>query len=184
MKERSSNPVQIINRLAAWVDLVVVRGTRPKGPQPLKRTSPELKLLVEQCPRPIQVTPDGTQSDFGRLILAYDGSAKSDEALFVATYLTSRWSKSLTVVTVETAYTSEAAMDRARDYLENHGLNDVNYVLRKGPIAEMVMETAETHGCNGLIMGGFSFRSLRNMTLGSSAERVLLEYPHPMLICR
>ena len=182
--EVGSNPVQIINRRAAWVDMVVVRGTRPKGPKLLEHASPEMKLLVQHCPRPILVSPDGTQSDYSRAILAYDGSPKADEALFIATYMTSRWSKKLTVVTVETTYTTAAAVERARRYLTKHGLTDVNYILRKGPIADMVLETAESHECNLLFMGGFSFRSLRHMTLGSSAERILLEFPHPMWICR
>jgi nucleotide-binding universal stress UspA family protein len=182
--EIGSNPVQVINKRAAWVDIVVVRGTRPAGNQPLAQISPELKLLVQQCPRPIQVRPDGSQSDNSRAILAYDGSPKADEALFIATYLVSRWPKSLTVVTVETAYTSAAAMKRAERYLADHGLTDVQFVLRKGPIAEMVLDTAEHYECNLLFMGGFSFRSLRHLSLGSSAERILREFPHPMLICR
>jgi nucleotide-binding universal stress UspA family protein len=182
--EVGGNPVQVINKRAAWVDLVIVRGNRTPGSQPLASISPEHKLLVQKCPRPIQVTPDGSQSDYSRAILAYDGSPKADEALFIATYLASRWQKSLTVVTVETPYTTEAAMQRAKRYLTEHGLMDVNYVLRKGPIAEMVLETAEANNCNLLLMGGFSFRSLRHLDLGSSAERISLEFPHPMLICR
>jgi nucleotide-binding universal stress UspA family protein len=182
--EVNKNPVQVINKRAAWVDLVVVRGTRHPDNQPLVQTSPELKLLVQQCPRPIEVVPDGSQSDYSRPILAYDGSPKADEALFIATYLTSRWQRSLTVVTVKTEYTTEAAMQRAQKYLTEHGLADVNYVLGNGPIAEIVLETAEVNDCNLLLMGGFSFRSLRQLTLGSSAERILLEFPHPMFICR
>jgi len=182
--EVGSNPVQVINKRAAWVDLVVVRGTRGPGYKPLDRIRPELKLLVQRCPRPIHVTPDGSHSDFSRAILAYDGSPKSDEALFIATYLTSRWNKILTVVTVETEYTSPAALERAREYLTGHGLSDVTYILKKGPIAENVLATAAAYDCNLLFMGGFSFRSLRHLTLGSSAERILREFPHPMWICR
>ncbi len=128
--------------------------------------------------------PDGTQSDYTRYILAYDGSHKSDEALFIATYITARWKKSLTVVTVETDYTTPAALQRAKKYLTGHGVTDANYILRKGPIADMVLDTAQAHNCNVLLMGGFSFRSLRQLSLGSSAEQVLREYPHPMWICR
>jgi nucleotide-binding universal stress UspA family protein len=182
--EVGSNSVEIINKRAAWVDLVVVRGTRPPEPVVLEQASPQMKELVEHCPRPIQVTPDGTDSDISHMILAYDGSKKSDEALFIATYLKGRWPKKLTVVTVETAHTDVKDMERARRYLEQHGIDDVNYILRKGDISQLVLDTAAEQGCNYLIMGGFSFRSLRNRTLGSSAVRVLLEYPHPMLICR
>ncbi len=182
--EVGNKAVELINRRAAWVDLVVARGTRPKGSVVLEQASPEMKALVEHCPRPIQVTPDGTQSELSHLILAYDGSPKSDEALFIATYLTSRWKKDLTVVTVQTQYTSAVAMERAHSYLQQHGLKDVNYVLCEGDIAQLVLDTAAEYKCNYLVMGGFSFRSLRNLTLGSSAVRVLLEFPDPMLICR
>ena len=182
--EVDNKPIRAIIKRAAWADLVIVNGTRPPDNQPLARVSAELKQLVQQCPRPIVIRPDGTQSDNSRALLAYDGSPKADEALFIATYLTVRWPKSLTVVTVETAYTSEAALEKARRYLEQHGVTDVNYVLRQGSIAEMVLETAVTNRSNLLFMGGFSFRSLRQLTLGSSAERILREFPHPMWICR
>ena len=182
--EVGSNPVPVLNKRAAWVDLVVVRGTRHPDKRPLVQTSPELKLLVQQCPRPIEVVPDGAQTDYSRPLLAYDGSPKADEALFIATYFASRWQRSLTVVTVETEYTTAAAMKRAQKYLTEHGVADVNYILGNGPIAETVLETAAVNDCNLLLMGGFSFPSLRNLTLGSSAERILLEFPQPMYICR
>ena len=87
-------------------------------------------------------------------------------------------------MTVETEYTTAAAMKRAQKYLTEHGVADVNYILGSGPIAETVLETAAVNDCNLLLMGGFSFPSLRNLTLGSSAERILLEFPQPMYICR
>ena len=182
--EVSGNPVQAINKRAAWVDVVLVRGNRTPSNQPLASISSELKLLVQKCPRPILVTPDGSASDYSRAILGYDGSPKADEALFIATYLASRWQKSLTVVTVETPFTTAAAMERAKRYLTDHGLTDVNYVLRKGPIAELVLETAAENDCNLLIMGGFGHRSPSQLTLGSSAEDLLREFPHPMWVCR
>jgi nucleotide-binding universal stress UspA family protein len=182
--EVGANPVEVINRRAAWVDLVLVRGNRTPSGQPLDTISREMKLLVQKCPRPIIVTPDASRSDFSRAILAYDGSPKADEALFIATYLTSRWRKTLSVVTVETPYTTEAALRRAKKYLSEHGLKNVKYVLKKGPIAESVLETAAGTRSNLLLMGGFSFRSIRNLTLGSSAESILREFPHPMFICR
>ena len=182
--EVDNNPVRPIIRRAAWVDFVVVKGPRPPDNQPLARVSAGLKQLAQQCPRPIVIRPEGSQADFSRSILAYDGSPKAEEALFIATYLAVRWPISLTVVTVETDHTSGAALERARRYLEQHGVTNVNYVLCQGSIAEMVLETAATYRSNQLFMGGFSFLSLRQLTLGSSVERVLREFPHPMWICR
>jgi nucleotide-binding universal stress UspA family protein len=182
--EIDTDPVGVINRRAAWVDLVLVRGNRTPSGQPLETISREMKVLVQKCPRPIIVTPDGSDSDYSREILAYDGSPKADEALFIATYLASRWRKALTVVTVETAHTSEVALQRARQYLAKHKVMDVKYVLKEGPIAELVLETAAQTDSNLLLMGGFGFRAMRSLTLGSSAEQMLRDYPHPMFVCR
>jgi nucleotide-binding universal stress UspA family protein len=182
--EVEKSPVQSIIKRAAWVDLVVVKSPRPPANKSLARVRAGLKFLVQKCPRPIVVRPEGSQADFSRSLLAYDGSPKADEALFIATYLAVRWPISLMVVTVETEHTNRTALERAQRYLEQHEVTDVNYVLRQGPIAEMVLETAATYQSNQLFMGGFSFRSLRQLTLGSSAERVLREFPHPVWICR
>ncbi len=179
-----NSPVYSIIKHAAWVDFVIVNSTRPPEHKPLDRISPDLKRIIQQCPRPLQVRPDGTQSDYSHALLAYDGSPKADEALFIATYLTARWKKSLTVVTVETKNTSAAALEKARGYLVQHGLKDVHYVLENGPIAERVLAAAKTHHSNLLFMGGFSFRPIRHLTLGSTAEHILREFRHPMWVCR
>ncbi len=179
-----SSPVRSIVKHAAWVDFVIVNSTRPPVDKPLARISPDLKQIIQQCPRPIQVRPDGTESDYSHALLAYDGSPKSDEALFIATYLSARWKKYLTVVTVETENTDVTALEKARSYLLQHGLKDVNYVLEKGPIAETVLATAKAHHSNLLFMGGFSFRPIRHLTLGSTAEHILCEFRHPMWVCQ
>ena len=85
---------------------------------------------------------------------------------------------------VETAHTSGAVLDRARQYLEQQELLEVNYVLRKGSTADIVLETAMANECNLLFMGGFGFRSITQMRLGSWAEHILVKFPHPMWICR
>jgi nucleotide-binding universal stress UspA family protein len=60
----------------------------------------------------------------------------------------------------------------------------VNYVFKKGAIAETVLETAEIFDINLLFMGGFSFRPVRHLTLGSTAEHILCKFRHPMWVCR
>ena len=182
--EIGSSPVQSIIKHAAWVDFVIVNSTRPPKRHPLPRISPDLKLIIQQCPRPLQVRPDGTQSDYSHALLAYDGSPKANEALFIAAYLTSRWAKSLSVVTVETTHTSVSALENAKGYLTRHGLTNVNYILQKGPIADTILETTKKFNINLLFMGGFSFRPVRHLTLGSTAERILREFRHPMWVCR
>lgn len=176
--------VDTIIERAAYVDLVVTRITQPPQDRPLSRLGNGFTQLVQRCPRPILAMPVGATWPMDRVLLAYDGSPKADEALFVATYLKSRWPIDLTVVTVVTEFTSPEALDRARAYIESYGIEDARYVLREKPIADAVLETAVAHDCNMLIMGGFGFRPVLHIMLGSTVERVLSEFPHPILICR
>jgi len=176
--------VEVIIKRAIFADLVVLNLEHPPGPQPLARLGNRFSQLVQRCPRPILAIPSGAETAMDRVLLAYDGSPKADEALFVATYLATRWPLSLTVVTVETEYTAAEALQRAREYLEAHGVMDAAYVLHKMPIAKAVLETADQYDINFLIMGGFGFRPMMHFMLGSTVDEVLRRFEHPILICR
>ncbi|MCA9926942.1 MAG: universal stress protein, partial [Anaerolineales bacterium] len=184
MAIESGNITDAILRRAAWADLVVISLQYPPVDQPLARLGSGLIKLVQRCPQPILTLPIGSKILMDRVLLAYDGSPKADEALYVATYLKSRWPLDLTVLTVETEHTTSAALARARRYIEAHGIQDATYVLRERPIAEAVLETAVAYNNNYLIMGGFGFRPVKHIVLGSTVERVLSEFRYPVLICR
>ena len=119
-----------------------------------------------------------------RALLAYDGSPKANEALFVAAYMAAQWSTQLRVVTVETKHTSHMALQRARAYFDSRGVNNVEYLLRPGSIGDALLEVAETRKCNLMIMGGFGFRPVLNLVLGSTVDQILREFEQPILICR
>jgi nucleotide-binding universal stress UspA family protein len=119
-----------------------------------------------------------------RLLLAYDGSPKADEALFVATYLASRWPIALTVLTVETDFTSAEDLRSAQQYLEQHGVETAEYVLRQKPTGKAILETAASRETTMIIMGGFGFRPVLKLVLGSTVDTVLRGVRQPLLICR
>jgi nucleotide-binding universal stress UspA family protein len=174
----------MILKRAAWADLVVVRMAHPPKSEPLTRISPGFNKLVQQCPRPILVVPSGAHSPMDRALLAYDGSPKANEALFVATYLASRWPISLTVVTAEPTNTPPDALQQAKAYLDEHGVVDVTYSLNQKSTAEAILEVATASMSNLLIMGAFSFRPVLNLVLGSTADQILRDLRQPVLICR
>ncbi len=176
--------VDVIIKRAIFADLVVLNLEHPPGPQALARLGNRFSQLVQRCPRPILAIPCGAETAMDRVLLAYDGSPKADEALFVATYLVTRWPLSLTVVTVETEHTAANALQRAKEYLEAHGVTKARYVLGKMPIAEAVLQTAVDEDINFLIMGGFGFRPMMHFVLGSTVDEILRRFKHPILICR
>jgi nucleotide-binding universal stress UspA family protein len=169
---------------APWVDLVSTNLTFATEYNPGSRLSSGVDLLIQRCPRPILVMTGDEAAPLDRGLLAYDGSPKADEALFVATYLAARWQISLTVLTVITAYTKAETQDRARRYLIGNHLLNVEYVLAEEPITEAVLNTARRQESNLLIMGGFGYRPMRHLVLGSTVNGVLADCLIPTLICR
>lgn len=173
----------IIKR-AAWADLVVTSIAHPPGSQPLERLGHGFNRLVQRCPRPLLAVPTGSIREYGRHLLSYDGSPKADEALYIATYFKIRWDTTLVVLTVETENTSPATLDKARRYIEQFGIVDVIYELKQKPISEAVLATAAAHSVNEIIMGGFGYRPVKHLVLGSTVEYILREFNQPILICR
>ncbi len=173
---------QICDR-ARWADLVVVNLAYPPAPQPVARLKSGFRTLIRRCPRPVLAVP-GAWSRLDRALLAYDGSPKAKEALFVATYLAARWNISLTVVTiVETGRVTADTLLRAANYLEGHGV-EATLVQQSGPTAETILEAAQTHQSDLLIMGGYGRSPMLEVVLGSAVDRVLRASRQPILICR
>jgi nucleotide-binding universal stress UspA family protein len=117
-------------------------------------------------------------------LLAYDGSPKAEEALFVATYLTVRWDIPLVVVTViEMGRTTSDTFLRAQRYLEERG-KEATFIKDYGSVPHVIVRTAEAQDCDLIIMGGYGFSPVMEIVLGSAVDEVLRTSRHPVLICR
>jgi nucleotide-binding universal stress UspA family protein len=166
-----------------WTDLVVVHLAHPPAPQPTARLGSGFRSLIRRCPRPVLAVPDAP-FPLERALLAYDGSPKAEEALFVATYMAGQWGIPLVVVTVvETGRTTAEALARAQEYLETHGV-EAAFVKESGAVAEAILRTAEEQASDLIIMGGYGFSPVLEVVLGSAVDQVLRESRRPMLICR
>jgi nucleotide-binding universal stress UspA family protein len=168
---------------ARWADLVTVHLAYPPAPQPVARLSSGFRTLIRRCARPVLAVPRAS-SHLDRVLLAYDGSPKAEEALFVATYLSCRWGIALVVVTViETGRTTSETLARAQGYLETHGV-EATFVKEGGSVAEAVLKAAEEHKSDLIIMGGYGLSPVLEVMLGSAVDQVLRTSRQPMLICR
>jgi nucleotide-binding universal stress UspA family protein len=172
-----------ICKRAQYNDLVVMALTYLPGAQPVSRLSSGFGTLVRRCGRPVLAVP-ATPSPLERPLLAYDGSPKAKEALFVAAYLAAKWELPLTVVTVDEAERAAAAtLEDARLYLLARGVS-ADYVAGAGVVSEVLQQTAEAHACDLIVMGGYGFRPLLEVVLGSTVDQALRWRRWPVLICR
>jgi nucleotide-binding universal stress UspA family protein len=179
----AGNVTQVIHDRARWTDLVVVNLAYPPAAQPLAKLGSGFRALLRRCPRPVLVTP-GTSTALSRGLLAYDGSPKAKEALFIATYLAGRRQMPLVVVAVsEKERRADDLLAQATRYLDEHGVS-ATYVEQSAPVAEAIMATAVTHDCDWLLMGGYGLNPVVEVVIGSTLDQILRECALPILICR
>lgn len=168
---------------ARWNDMVVVNLAHPPSAAPVARLRNGFRALVQRCPRPILAVPH-VVSPLSRALLAYDGSLKAQEALYVATYLVLQWQIPLTVIAViEGEHGPDSPLDHARQYIDSHGAT-ASYVEEHGPVADVILRAAATHASDLILMGGYGFNPLLEAVIGSAVDQVLREAKQPVLICR
>jgi len=168
---------------ASGADLIITNLSFPPGSTPLARLSSGFRELIQRCPRPVLATPN-TISPLNRALLAYDGSLKAREALYVATYLVSKWGIPLVVLCVTgNDGVEEQTINQAKDYLEEHGAA-ASYNIQSGPVAETILQVHQDYKCDFIIIGGYGQSPVREVVLGSIVDKLLQESSIPMLICR
>ncbi|MBC8507934.1 MAG: universal stress protein [Anaerolineales bacterium] len=172
----------IIKR-SRWSDLVVVHLAHPPGQDILNRLASGFHRLVQRCPRPVLVVPKFRPA-LNKLLLAYDGSPKADEALFLAAYLAGKWGLPLTVLIIlEGDSFPKTAIARARWYMNTHRIiGDIH--IRHGNIPTTILDTTKMGEFDLVIMGGYSHSPILELVIGSSVNDVLRATECPILICR
>jgi nucleotide-binding universal stress UspA family protein len=164
-----------------WAGLVVVHLAHPPGDTPLARLGSGMRTLLLRCARPVLVVPRVRPLDSA--LLAYDGSRKAGEALFVAAHLADRWQIPLSVLTVDEGNQADDRQAGARAYIESRGV-EASFLRDSVRPARAILTAAEEQGCNLLIMGGYGHTPLLETLLGSTVDQVLRAGDRPVLICR
>jgi nucleotide-binding universal stress UspA family protein len=174
-------PAQKILERSALTDLVVLKITHPPT-SGIQAMASSLRNLIARCPRPLLAVP-GDVSGLNHALLAFDGSPKAREALFLATYLAEQWKTQLTILTgMENKAEQDSVQEFARNYLE---FNEVEARFLTEKFSPAVLKlTAEEIQADLVIMGGYSGSFLKEMTVGSSVSHMLRAFRRPVLICR
>ena len=180
--ETGSIARRIVDR-AAWSDLVVLNLAHPPGAGVLAQIGSGFNKILQRSPTPVLAVPSGAPSSLKRALLAFDGSPRSREALFVAAYVGARWQIDLDVVAVGKETATAGALDEAWSYLDEHGVA-AGYVAREGKASAHILGVAADLGSDLLIVGGFGVTPLTRIVVGSTVSSLLRESRLPLLICR
>jgi nucleotide-binding universal stress UspA family protein len=167
---------------ARFNDLVIVNLAYPPEPRPTSRLSSGFSKLVRNCPRPILAVPQ-VISALNRGVLAYNGSPKADEALFVSAYLSLRWKIPITVVVVDDEkIESGKTMHRVQSYFKRQEVH-AHYVMEVGDVSDAILRTADEDHSELIIMGGYGAAPVKEVMIGSAVDQILRESRTPTLIC-
>ena len=172
----------IIHR-ARWSDLVILHLAHPPEPQFSSRITSGIRSIIQRCPRPVLVVPNVSER-IENLLLAYDGSPKSDEALYVAAYLAGRWEVSLSIIVIdEPGKYSQKALSQARWYLNTRNIG-ANFIQKEGTASNAILQAAKDNNSDMILMGGYSKKPVLEVILGSTVDHVLRASRQPIFICR
>jgi nucleotide-binding universal stress UspA family protein len=168
---------------AAWTDLIVVSLAHPPAPQGVARLASGFRGLIRRCPGPVLAVPR-TAGPIDTVLLAYDGSPKAREALYVATYMGGVWDADLRIVAVDDkGQDTGGALDDAQSYLASYGVEATSEMV-EGDAADRILDVAERHGSNLIVMGGYGANPMVEVVLGSVVDEVLRRSAVPVLLCR
>jgi nucleotide-binding universal stress UspA family protein len=172
-----------ISERAQWNDLVVLNLAHPPSKRPLAKLSSGFRTLVRRCPRPI-LAVKGKPSMIKKALLAYDGSPKAKEALYIAAYIAGRWETTLVVLTVdENEENANKILQQSASYLEDYG-STAKLIHRTGEVADAILHTGNSEFADLVIMGGYGMNPVTEVALGSAVDQVMREGEIPILICR
>jgi hypothetical protein len=191
----AGDPTDGICRRAALTDLLVVDWGVVGHGEDSERICSALPNLVRQVGQPVLVAPPRSfdqgrstvPSPLNRILLAYDGRARSREALFVAAYMAERWGASVVVLAVpESSPPGQDSISHARKYLAMHEV-EATYLCDEGPFAETLLRTAQCYQSD-LILMDLNRQGVRVGRLKASRDlevlgQVLCQWDGPILLC-
>ena len=170
---------ELVCHRALLADLIVLNVAHPPSAG-LSSLGSGLRSIIRHSARPILTVP-GEFSRMDRVLVAYDGSTKSKEAVFVASYLAERFNAFITVLTISDD-PATTIQDYVRDYLTIHQVQ-ADFIVLPGS-HETFLKVIEERGINLVVMGGYSGSAWQEIIIGSAVNYLLRHAECPLLICR
>ncbi len=166
---------------ATMTDLIVLKIVHPPMGGLASLRSP-FRAIIENSSRPVLGVPaKATQLD--RALLAYDGTERAKEALFVATYLAEIWKTKLLVFTALDGKLNADTQEHVRKYLDIHEV-EAEYILSEHDAMDTLKKTVEERSVDLVLMGSHGRTLLQQVFIGSTLDHMLRESQVPIFICR
>lgn len=139
------------------------------------------EAVIRRSDLPVIIT--GTaEPGHQRILMAYDGSPHSQNALRTAVAFAEMWKTSLQILIVGEDATKSAASE-VRGYLEAHGV-DGTVLEAVGDSGEQIVEVARSAGADLIVMGAYGHSKVRELVVGSTTTYVINHATCPVMLAR
>jgi nucleotide-binding universal stress UspA family protein len=162
-------------------DLISIKMSHPPSKNFFARLKSGTRKILRRSTRPLLFVRDQV-SPMNNLLLAYDGSPKGKEALYIAAYLASRYKKQLSVIVVDNDEDrGRRLLSEADVYLGECCLEKI-FRQRSGRISIDILQVAEEINADMIIMGGYGLSPLLEIIFGSTVDGVLRGTRVPVIV--
>jgi nucleotide-binding universal stress UspA family protein len=183
VKRISGTVPGIISEEAKKVDLVIIaqRGEHERWSSGLLGSTTE--SVVRRSPRPVLVTPASFR-ELGNVLVAYDGSAESTQALKTTceTFAFSDARLKAVIVTGDPKR-CESLTQEIEAFISPYEM-DVDIECLRGEASKEILGHAETEGVDLIVMGAFGHSRLHDFILGGTTAYIIRNSTLPVLLDR
>ncbi|MDY0126317.1 MAG: universal stress protein, partial [Anaerolineaceae bacterium] len=164
-------------------DILVVKLSFPPGGSVFDRLSSGVISLLQSSRRPVVFVKEAAMR-VSRILLIYDDSEKSREALYIASYYGARYGCGLHILMPDNdSKSNEEAIDFAKEYLKSLDLDYQTVLLSHNELAENLTPFIEENSISTVMLGGYSTTGLLERIFSSTIDHVLELSPVPVLVC-
>ncbi len=174
--------VNVILEKAEHVDLVVLgrhgQGAIYAGPH----LGSVFEAVVRHAPCPVLATQAEVRP-IRKVLVAYDGSDRAKDALYIGARLAQAQSRDLVLLVVNDGRPGQLnVFAEAKDWLEKHGV-PAKYRYEEGEPAETILEVAREEDVSLIIIGAFGHSRFLEIFFGSTVDEVVHQAIAPVMIC-
>ena len=164
-------------------DLVILKLSYPPSSNVFSRLSSGMRLILRQSTRPILVVKDQI-STMNHILLAYDGSPKGKEALYVASYLAKNHGRKISVLAVGDDGKKGQSLLKEAEEAVGECCSKTQFYLYPGRTCDVILQVANEQSVDMILMGGYGLPPILEILFGSTVDGVLRGARVPVFVCK
>ncbi|HPR35095.1 MAG TPA: hypothetical protein PKY64_05420 [Anaerolineaceae bacterium] len=181
---RQGEPASALLEFSLLSDLLVLKLSHPPATSIVERISHGIITILQQSRRPVLFVIE-EPLPVSSILLPFDGSQPSKEALYIAAYYAARYDCKLHLLLV-TRGSEKDEINRyyVQTYLERLGVKADYHQGSSESFAADVVRLAESLAVSTLILGGYENTSIFDRVFSQSIDEILAQVTIPVMICQ